>query len=263
MPKFLQQFLSIHLPLLSSVIATNETLPYCQSQEKLKSSPSQSCSALLIPRSLEEIAHGSNILENKQLPVNNHLKLKVQEISILKKENENLRCELQRKDEDHNRIKQIWRKEADDTIRNLKISYNDVLLQSRLLEKQLESSDKEKAKLRKDKDDIEKHHTELQAKFAAHSLLLQKEKQTALLSDDESKEGRCSTLPAKLQTLLKDNKDLAVALTSKDDQFKKLQLSVKKNEESLRKETENCKNLTKENANLKSNFLFISLFFFF
>ena len=81
-------------------------------------------------------------------------------------------------------------------------------------------------------------------------------------SDDECKEGRCSTLSAKLQTLLKDNKDLAVALSSRDDQFIELQSSVKKNEESLRKETENCKNLTSENANLKSIFLLISLFLF-
>lgn len=216
----------------------------------------------MVPRSFEEIAHGSNILENKQLPVNNDLKLKAQEILILKKENENLRCELQQKDEDHNRIKQRCRKEADDTIRNLKISYNDVLLQSRLLEKQLETSDKEKTKLRKDKNDVENHHTELQAKFATHRPLLQKKKQSALPSDDECKEGRCSTLSAKLQTLLKDNKDLVVALSSRDDQFIELQSSVKKNEESLRKETENCKNLTSENANLKSIFLLISLFLF-
>lgn len=236
-----------------SVIATTETLPYCQFQEILKSPSSQSCSASLIPLSIEEIVHGNYISENKQLQVNSDLKLKTQEISTLKKENETLRCELQRKDEDHNRIKQIWRKEANDTIRNLKRSYNDVILQSRLLEKQLERSDKEKVKLREDKDDIENHFTELQSKFVTHSLL----------SDEDSKEGGFLTLSARLQTLLKDNKDLTVALTSKDDQFKKLQSSVKENEESLRKETENCKNLTNENANLKSIFRFISLFFFF
>jgi len=186
--------------------------------------------------------------------LNDLLHNKNTELNQLHAEIELLKGELTSKDEDQHRVKQRWRKEAEDAIRNLKTSYEDVLAHNRMLEKQLSESESEKIKLRQSNDDIAKDHLDFQTIVAAEKLNFQKEQQqyskSASRTTDQSKE-LTKMLSSDLQTFRKENESMAVALTTKDDQLKKLKEELSTTESKLNTERQSNKSVNKENVALK------------
>ena len=173
-------------------------------------------------------------------------------------ENELLKKDLTSKDEEQNRIRQRWRKEAEDAIRNLKTKYEDVEVQKQILERQLYESEKEKNRLRNDNDSVIKDYADLQEKIATDTCLRQQNDRKEITPTMEKKLGSEKEmnriLSADLQSSRKENENLAAIITSKEDALKRSQLNVQSIQDDLMKEKNKHSATDKERTSLKGMF---------
>lgn len=189
---------------------------------------------------------------------------KEKENEKLQIENKNLKCDSQIKDEEFSRVRQRWRNEAEDALRSMTTSYEDVLTQKRLVEKQILISEQEKEKLRASNDRLEKDLAELNAKTASEKRILQLKEDTnhaaiqtslhfnnAVEKKAESDREMTRLLSADLQMVRKENNTLAEALTSKDDSLKKLRREMNEMESKLWEEERKNNSLNREMESLK------------
>ena len=181
----------------------------------------------------------------------------------LNAEIESLKTEARNKDEEQSRVRQRWRKEAEDALRNLKTNYKDVLTQKRLLEKQLEEVDQEKEELRSKNDCLEKDLADTQANVASEKRSMQlymKEQDSSVQSSKDLDHREIARLLSlDLQSVRKENANLTEILTLRDEAVKILKSKLFENGEVLQKEKKSNKELKNEVNSLKGipNNLFI------
>lgn len=197
--------------------------------------------------------------EKKIVRLKEVLKSKEEVIEKLKSEIENLKSDSRIKDEEHSRIRQLWRKEAEDALRTLKTSYEDVLTQKRLIEKQLIVNDQEKEKLRSNNDSIEKELATLNATIAneKRNLQIKEDAQMSSLGNpsEKSNQSEKEMLVADLQQARKDKKAMSESLRIRDETLSKLQNSFSKVEIKLSEEEKKNSSLNEELATLKGFYI--------
>jgi len=177
--------------------------------------------------------------------------------SRMHSEIEILKTEARNKDEEQSRVRQRWRKEAEDALRNLKTNYKDVLAQKRLLEKQLEEVDEEKENLRSKNDRLEKDLADTQANVASEKRSMQlnmKEQDSPVqISSDLGHKEIARLLSHDMQSVRKENSKLVEILTSRDEAVKILKSKLLESEEVLQKEMNSNEELKCEISSLKGN----------
>ncbi|XP_066911870.1 putative leucine-rich repeat-containing protein DDB_G0290503 isoform X1 [Clytia hemisphaerica] len=152
----------------------------------------------------------------------------------LRHELESLKAESQVKDEEQTRVKQRWRKEAEDALRNLKTTLKDVTAQKRLLENQLSEVEKEKENFRAKSDHLEKKLADLQTEVASKQRDMQMYMQDKGASESpgpsagatKKERDLARLLMADLQKLRQENEKLVDSITGKDDMIERMKTKL-------------------------------------
>ena len=194
------------------------------------------------------------MMEKKFERLNETLNLKENLLSQAQTDIESLKQQLSHKEQEHNQLKQKWRMEAEDSLRQWKSKHDEMRNKYQNLERRVSETDEEMLKLRSEKDKLAKDVAFLETQSAESKKLERedfKDHTKKIEQKLESEKHVTKTLSTDLQVLKKENETLAEALSAKADSIKKMKQSLADAKEDLRKEKVKTEQLSKERSSLK------------